>query len=311
MNSSRYLLAAALAAFSLVPTTGLAQSNNGRGVPAPVGRQDGAARQPMSRDALRNAKPTPMPELTEEEMRRLFRGQLPPEDQTVTPQVEALARGNVKDEPLRWAGKLYHILGGGSAATCTAQFIDNNIIVTAAHCVVQNDGFAGPLEFYLQYDEGDYSAFYQIADGRFWNGFLNTGSTDRWQWDYAILCTAQNSKTGHFGWRTNWAKKYDKTTSIGYPVAIDKGEIIQVVSGPLKRYNPYVGVYELNQGVAKYTQGASGGAWVGDYSKKKGSNEVISVNSFIFPNRKGRMYGPYLDNNFVDLLNTVRNLPAC
>jgi hypothetical protein len=308
MIASRYLLAAALAAFSIVPGAGLAQSGDDPGAPAPIGPQSPVTRQPLSRDALRNAKPTPMPELSEEEGQRLFRGNLPPED--TTPQVEALARGDVRDVPLRWAGKLYHDLGGGSFSYCTAQFIDDNIIVTAAHCVVLDNGFAGALEFYLQYDDGDYSKYYPIADGRYYSSWLS-GGVDRWQWDYAILCTAKKSKTGHFGWRTQWAQRYNKATSIGYPSAIDKGEIIQVVSGPLKKYNPYVNVYELNQGVAKYTQGASGGAWVGDYSKKKGKNEVISVNSFIFANRKGRMYGPYLDNKFVDLLKVVRALPAC
>jgi hypothetical protein len=305
MISSRYLLAAALAAFSIAPAAGLAQSGDGPGVPAPIGQQTPVARQPLSRDALRNAKPMPMPELSEEEGQQLFRGSLPPAD--ATPQVEALARGNVRKGPLRWAGKLYHFFGSGDPSYCTAQFIDNNIIVTAAHCIVLDNGFTGQLEFYLQYDEGNYSKFYTIADGRYWTGFLNAG-TNRWQWDYAILCTAKNSKTGHFGWRTLWAKKYNKVTSIGYPAKIDQGEIIQVVSGPIKRYNPYVNVYELNQGVAKYTGGASGGAWIGDY---KGNNEVISVNSFIFETRKGRIYGPYFDKNFVDLLNIVKNLPAC
>jgi V8-like Glu-specific endopeptidase len=310
MISSRYLLAAALAAFSLVPGTVLAQSDDGPGAPAPIGQQQSpVTRQPLSRDALRNAKPMPMPELTEEEGQRLFRGNLPPRD--TTPQVEAMARGDVRKVPLRWAGKLYHDLGGGSLSTCSAQFIDQNIIVTAAHCVVLDNGFSGPLEFYLQYDDGDYSAFYPIVDGRYYTSYLNPSSTDRWQWDYAILCTSKNSKTGHFGWRTLWAQRYNNATSIGYPSAIDKGQIIQVVSGPLKRYNPYVNVYELNQGVAKFTQGASGGAWVGDYSKKKGKNEVISVNSFIFANRKGRIYGPYLTNDFFDLLKTVQALPAC
>ncbi len=306
MISSRYLLAAALAAFSIAPAAGLAQSGSGPGVP--LGPQSPLTREPLSRDAIRNAKPMPMPELSEEEGRQLFRGDLPPlRPEDATPQAEAMGRGNVRKGPLRWAGKLFHDLGGGSVSYCTAQFIDKNIIVTAAHCVVLDNGFIGLLEFQLQYNKGKFSKFYPIADFRYWSAWHSPG-VDRWQWDYAILCTAQKSKTGHFGWEALWAKKYNKVTSIGYPAAIDKGEIIQVVSGPIKRYNPYVNVYELNQGVAKYTQGASGGAWVADY---KGKNRVVSVNSFIFANRKGRMYGPYFDKDFIDLLNIVRKLPAC
>ena len=87
ISAARYVLAAALAA--LVPVAALAQSTSPR-FAVPLGQRTAPDAAPLSRESLRNARPTPMPELSEDEARRLFRGKLPPRD-TTTPRPEPMA----------------------------------------------------------------------------------------------------------------------------------------------------------------------------------------------------------------------------
>lgn len=300
------VFALALAALAILPATGRAQSDGDRMVAVPIAPQGSQSRAPLTPDALRNARPMPLTELSEAEARRLFRGRLPTRD-TATPGAEPKARGKVEEKPLEWVGKLFHEVGD-AIYSCSAQFIDRKILVTAAHCIVDIEGNTGQLSFYLQYKDGSYREAYRVLGGTYWNKWLNR-DVDRWRWDYALLCVEGRSRTGHFGFRTLWKDVYVEATAIGYPSALDAGEIIQSVSGTITLYEP--SIYELNHGVGRFRHGANGGAWVGDYSKTDGANEVISVNSFVLPDRRGRIYGPYFDKDFTNLLLAMKALGGC
>jgi hypothetical protein len=298
-------MAVALALLPILPDAGLGQSDGELKIAVPIAQQGGPGRT-LAPDDLRNAQPMPLPELGEAEARRLFRGRLPPRD-TTTPGTEPKSRGRVEDKPLAWAGKLFHDVGS-VIYSCSAQFIERNVLVTAAHCVVDIDGNTGQLSFSLQYKDGSYRESYRVVSGSYWNKWLNR-DVDRWRWDYALLCVGGRSKTGHFGFRTLWKDVYGEATAIGYPSALDNGEFVQSVAGALTLYEP--SIYELDHGAGRFGDGGNGGAWVGDYSKTGGANDVISVSSFVLPHRRGRVYGPYFDKDFTNLLLSMKALGGC
>ena len=210
--------------------------------------------------------------------------------------------GDVRQKPLIWAGKLFF----GNGSYCSAQFITDQVILTAAHCVRsgKTGRFYDHFLFALQYNDGKWSNRYGTRCAATHNGYIDPGVkndeliTDKQApWDYAMLLIAGNTTTGHFGYQWGWNGQYRSAVRIGYPSGLIRGQVIQVDRGPLSIRG---GVVELQHGVRANPHGSSGGAWIGDYN---GGDHAISVVSFSQDNRPGVAFGPYFRAPFKDLLN--------
>jgi hypothetical protein len=214
--------------------------------------------------------------------------------------------GDVNTMPLVFAGKMFFSKPDGDYM-CSAQFISKNVLLTAAHCVRDDKSgdFWKNITFFLQYDKGKASAKYTQTCAATFNSWVQEGS-EKYLSDFAMILVSDDSKTGWFGTQWDWEGTYKDATKIGYPVGIDKGEVIQVLPGPISVSE---GIVELRHGDPNEMGGSSGGAWIGDYDTKGAAehNHIISLESFGFDGKPGVDYGPYFDDRVKQLFDYVSN----
>jgi len=215
----------------------------------------------------------------------------------------ARAAGSVTQRPLYWAGKLYFNTADGSMV-CSAQFVAPGILATASHCI-QDDKTGRWFSQFLYRHQN------HMGKGRnfstecvaAYKGWVSPDKA-RWVWDFAMIKLRGGDDLGHFGWQYNWWGNYDQVPKIGYPSAINGGQVIQVDFGKLTRgWDPKI--VGLNHGNPKNAEGSSGGAWVGRYETSGSNiqaNFVLSVTSHHMGEDRSISYGPYWDENFGELL---------
>jgi hypothetical protein len=236
--------------------------------------------------------------------------------------------GNPTIAPLQWAGLLLNIFekdGKKYMKSCTAQFISSTVVLTAAHCVQDEETAVwydpNRMYFLLQYQNDSFSQAYRpVCLSRFdgwWSPQLKSSQTteeknrarrDRYQWDYAMILVDRPSSSGFYKWEVNWQGKYRTATATGYPGAMLGGQIIQRALGEIVSVNvapPQVVALKHNQ--VNLTQGSSGGAWVANFSKDDDANHniIISLTSFISGVQPGVSFGPYLTSDFKQLFDYV------
>jgi hypothetical protein len=259
---------------------------------------------------IRDAKPFPLPQVDPTTLRTRPKRTAGTDVAPVTSKdlrpPRARVSGNVATKPLKWAGKFNFTTSDGDMV-CSAQFITDDVILTAAHCVRDRDtgDYYDNFEFLLQYDNGDYLERYGWDCVATMDGWVEDEG-NRWRWDYAMLRVDGSSSVGNFGWHHSWPSgRYSEARKIGYPVDIRRGRVIQIERGPISVESDLV---EMRHGNPKSGGGSSGGAWVGNYTSGGGSNNnyIISVTSFSYNGRPDIDYGPYIDSDFRKLLDYVQ-----
>lgn len=246
------------------------------------------------------AVPYPIPELSEEEYLDIFGDEAFKEDDTdvivdMSNPEEARnpTRANINISPYKSGGKLFFTLKGNNYS-CSATFVSPTVLLTAAHCVRDADGtWATNVLFRRAYSNGGGQSVGNICFGT--KGGWVTGGSNRYKWDYAFIKTSSNSAGGNIGLRTGIP--YASWESTGYPGNYGSGQYMYKVTGRKGRVAN--GVVEMLDNPMTY--GSSGGAWIG------GSRYGISVNSHLYTNRPGRIYGPLFDGNVSNLYNYVNN----
>jgi hypothetical protein len=210
--------------------------------------------------------------------------------------------------PLKWAGKVF-FSDRGEDYVCSGQFVRENVVLTAAHCVKDEatGRYYDDFEIDLQYESGrSYSIHAARCVAVFEGWSLPQLTSDQHsEWDYAMVFVDSGSEVGNMGWQVGWPSDIKKVKLIGYPNDIANGEKVQVVDATIDP-KPFKGlnVVRAKHKNRKFQRGASGGAWVYEYSARAGkTNYVLSINSFGYDEDPYSMYGPYFTEAFTRLLD--------
>jgi len=212
--------------------------------------------------------------------------------------------GNPSVAPFKWAGLLQipTLKDPKIFVQCTAQFITDNVVLTAGHCLqdpaTPNGPFPDPAAgtFTLQFQNGDGSKTFKIVCGA--TNPLWTQQLAGWngvEHDYAMLLVDGTSPTGHISYALDWKSNYQYAFRIGYPQDILSGSFIEFAPGivffgdelPFAVTTKIGGPPELPNAVVQWgpitdaTHGMSGGAWIVNMSDDEaaGKNVLIAVTS--------------------------------
>ena len=126
---------------------------------------------------------------------------------------------------------------------------------------------------------------------------------DKYLSDFAMILVNENSKTGWFGTEWDWQGAYKTATKIGYPVGIARGEVIQVLPGPISVSE---GIVELRHGDPNKQGGSSGGAWVADYDTQADPKHD-GIHHRVVGFEDSRSLRPYFDDRVKQLYDHVSN----
>lgn len=261
-------------------------------------------------ERMNNAIPLPLPEVSDEELEILLggKGQADIDVQTQEGSGRALTpgvpvRANVGQRPFWNGGVLFFTKPNGKNYQCTAEFTgQNNILLTAAHCV--RDGNTGAwysnFNFRRAYNNGGgQSVGWQCAMAY----YMWASPPMNFKYDYAFIHTTSKSGAGWLGWKTQIP--YTTWTAIGYPQNYGNNRYMyedEGSKGPVSN-----GIVQMNNNPMNF--GASGGAWIAELTiPHVGGNYAVGLNSFINSSNPGKMWGPLFDSGFVSLYNkTVNN----
>jgi hypothetical protein len=253
--------------------------------------------------------------------------------------------GDVSAAPLKWAG-LWETTDNPDEGflSCTGQFITDDIVLMAAHCVRDRatgkyyDVTGGDTDlqnsfFLLQWENNKFSDVYRPLcvmtydnwvvkfkpgetedNPRGWSKETYAAYAASWTFDYAMVKVDHKSLTGHYnyalGGPAHWA------VDTGYPAAplgsaavigVDPGDVFP--TSVLASMADFKNIQALWHGDTTFTEGSSGGAWVANYDTQNvgpKTNIVVGLNSFGQPGSKtGASFGPIFDKNFDQMIGIV------
>jgi V8-like Glu-specific endopeptidase len=233
-----------------------------------------------------------------------------PEGRALVPNV------NQGQAPFNAVGKLGAKFGT-SVGTCTAQFVAEGVLLTAAHCIQDPDSgdFAEQVVFLQQYRAGKQTAVFRGVCGGAPAGFMEGEQFERYGYDYALVVVDKPQRKGiGLGILTDYDPgQVAPVVAVGYPGAMANGEVMQVVSGEVKIVTadgiPENSLVVLVHGVKDFTQGSSGGAWISKPSSRpgRGVNQAIAVVSFGSPDLPGMSFAAYLTaEKLEELIETTK-----
>jgi len=248
--------------------------------------------------------------------------------------------GNPSLAPLKWVGMLVVPTptdkDPNSILLCTAQFIKPNVLLTAAHCLKDLPANqAGPWPdvtkgtFWLQYQNQQGTPFKILcgAANPLWALPANYASMTpaekndaqriAYQHDFAMILVDGTSPTGVMPYALDWKGNVSYATRVGYAGDILDGQIIQKSGGAVffadaipMLPKSYPNIVVQWAPVTDLTAGASGGAWIANFSTTEGTskNILVAVTSFQFLGYPGGEGAAYLTSaEFNPLLAFVSN----
>jgi hypothetical protein len=216
--------------------------------------------------------------------------------------------GSPSVAPFKWAGLLKNATStknGPNGWDCTAQFIKQNILLTAGHCLVDlTSGLPlAPIDpskitFLLQYQDGSASQTFKAvcaATNPLWNlppNYNSMSASDQsaarneaGEHDFGMVLVDGTSSTGVMDYALDWKGKFTSAARVGYPGDILNADIIQYAPGIVFFANqiPLPKGLNLPNDVVQWgpvtnaTHGMSGGAWVARMNDEEGPDKNILI----------------------------------
>jgi len=213
------------------------------------------------------------------------------------------------------AGKVYFVMNGGNYL-CSAAVVNANnrdTITTAGHCIFDTGSrtWASNWIFVPQYSLGSRPlGTYTWREMVTTTGWANNAD---FHYDVGLVLVHQNDRgqhvqdmTGGLGITLNPSREA-WTNAFGYPVNMNNGETMSTcASTSLDPTNAHG--FSGMQLPCGMTGGASGGPWIHEYNTNTQLGQQVSVNSFIFLNHPGHMFGPrFNDDNIGSIYHTYKD----
>ena len=269
-----------------------------------------------TKEKYESAKPIDLRILSEEEFQQFSKDQIKVSDHGEIDSSSSQLLSNFGDVstanytkyPYSYCGAIFGSNSWSSYQWGTATFVTDQILLTAAHCVVDEDGkLFDNLQFVQGYDYPSWfqSTFYpkKVLVSK---KYIDPYGPNRAWLDYAFILTTKKSsgnwwvqfKQGDYDDHTEW-------TSVGYPKNYGGGRTMKKVNGHKgTEYN-----HSLAMKQNPMTHGASGGPWLAyksDKDKGPTSNpHIIGLNAFIEESHPDVMYGPKFTREFWDLYEEI------
>ncbi|MCL6706709.1 trypsin-like serine protease [Pseudomonas sp. R2.Fl] len=246
-----------------------------------------------------------------EEMKQRFR-ELYPDAITVPPRKGGEVQQKGQPEPVDhpganspyWnTGKLVFRKSGGGTHRCTAQFVDTNVLLTAAHCVYDAAAKAWNSEFrfYQAYDDGDYTQSVGWRCVSIFSAYHTPAKN--YAFDYAFILTDTADDQAPLAMHTG-APATVPLTAVGYPRNYGDGKRLYSVDGDWGTVDG--GIVTMTGNPMR--SGNSGGAWFSEFKVDGGdtNNLVVSLNSHHVSGNDTDENGPLFTADTEILLGHVR-----
>ncbi len=211
------------------------------------------------------------------------------------PQRVALAPASALDElPFAVVGKLFFRKPNGRPAACSAGFAgDDDILVTAAHCLMQRDGTwnSDPI-FYHLFGSEDREVF-EIECMATMNEWRELRGGEQLAYDFGFLKTGRKSSRGSLG--VSKGLPAEHLQLVGYADRYHEGKRMMTATVPSSYTHSGLLITSGNT----MGDGSSGSPWTA-------MGAVYSVSSFFVIDKPDVMWGPRFTSDTLELMNYVR-----
>ncbi len=220
--------------------------------------------------------------------------QIPPEYDW-TPNISAASQSQLAELPYAAMGKLFFKRPDGSPATCSAGFAGaDDVIITAAHCLMQRDGsWNSDVMFYRLYGAGPPEVF-AISCMATTRGWEQLDGAKQLYHDVAFLKTARPNEAGSLGVSKGLPAEYLLVS--GYANKYFNGQRMITLTAPsFYSRSGFLGTKGNPLG-----SGSSGTPWTA-------METVYSVSSFFAESHPNVMWGPRITTETLELMDFVRS----
>lgn len=205
------------------------------------------------------------------------------------------ANPDITTYPYTTFGKLTYRKGGKNWE-CSGEIVgEGDVLMTAAHCVFDEDTgqWATDFTFYRGYKDGSYAGAYGWKCAAMFSGW----AYGAWRKDYAFL-KLRGLSPHKLGLRPN--STATTFTSVGYPSNFDNGELLNSFTGT--KGITFGGIIQMRGN--PFGPGSSGGAWIVQESPQLWY--AVGLNSHGRSNYPNSMFGPAFDAQTVRLYEFTR-----
>lgn len=208
--------------------------------------------------------------------------------------VELAPSSAVKDLPFSVIGKLFFRKPDGRPSSCSAGFAgDNDILLTAAHCLMQRDGnWNSDVLFYQQFGSSSQEV-YEIECMATMNEWQSLRGGTQLAYDFGFLKTGRKNANGSLG--ISMGLPAERLQLSGYADRYHQGKRMVTATVPTS-YSPSGFLVTMGNTMG---EGSSGSPWTA-------MGAVYSVSSFFSPDKPDVMWGPRFTSDTFELMEYVR-----
>lgn len=269
----------------------------------------------LSAEKFATAEPMLLPTVSAEELERMkreFRVLNPdiadqttsraPHDAPTLPGLLHKIKAPWSDVPYWSAGRLNFVHTDKKARWCTAQFVANHVLLTAAHCVFNRNKrvWYSDFTFLRASSDGDTPQEVRLRCISIYKPYYDPRLN--YAYDYAFLLTQEEDVRPPLKMATG-APASRKLTAIGYTGKPEDGRFMYRVKGSWIKAEGGISTMNNNP----MTTGSSGGAWFKEFKAGEFGdswNQIIGINSHRLTSNT-EINSPLFTNDTIELKDHV------